>query len=40
MGHPWFPIDHKVVICAEASDVLRGLAEFVETYLAEGIMLM
>ena len=36
---PLLPIDHKGLTCAQAADLLRGLADLIEAYPAEGIVL-
>lgn len=39
MTVPLLPITQKGLTPAEAADVLRGLAEFVENYPAAGVLL-
>jgi hypothetical protein len=39
MSRPLLPIDHKGLTRREAADMLRGLADFVETYPTEGVVL-
>lgn len=39
MAFPLLPLHDKPLTPAEAADVLRGLAEFVENYPAAGVLL-
>lgn len=39
MTFPLLPLDHKGLTRAEAADVLRGLADFLEVYPTEGVVL-
>ncbi len=38
-SHSLLPIDHKPLTRRDAADCLRGLAEWIESYPTEGILL-